>query len=641
MTPTPNIFAFIALIGMVPFALFLFTLMPAPRAVVTSAIGAWLFLPATGIRLPGIPDYGKATAAVAGILLGTLVFEPNRLMAFRLRWFDLPMLLWSLCPFASSISNELGIYDGLSATLVQTTTWFLPYFIGRLYFTDAESLRELVLGMIVGGLCLIPLCIFEIKMSPQLQQKLYGFGAWEGTRYGGYRPRVFFSSSLELGLWMNAVTLVAWWLWRTGQLKRLGGLGSPAVVTALLITSIACKTTTAILLFSAGAAALWISWRTKTKWALCGLLAIAPIYYVVRITDTWSGKQAVELARLLINNERAQSLGYRLDNEDLLIAKALQRPYFGQGGWGRNLVYEPDTDRQLSIIDGMWVIALGVTGCVGLVLMATAMLLPGVLFLKRFPVAQWDHPSLAAAVAVAVIVDLYMLDGLFNGMINVVYVIAAGGLLNITPASIWSRGRPIAWSSNSRERLAVQYRSLGRSLKDQGRFSEAKTAWLHALKLLTEQTTVRSAVLARRQQWCDCANDLAWFLVNVPDPAVQDANLAVSLALTAAQACPECSTYWNTLGAVHYRVGAFKAAVAALDQATVLTRGGTAFDHFFLAMAHMRLGDQEQARHSFAQAMCCMEQHQAGHAELRRLCDEAKSTLIAVPETLTPLIDAT
>jgi tetratricopeptide (TPR) repeat protein len=281
----------------------------------------------------------------------------------------------------------------------------------------------------------------------------------------------------------------------------------------------------------------------------------------------------------------------------------------------------------------MWVIALGPNGCVGLVLMATALLLPGVLFLKRFPVEQWDHPSLAPATVVAVIVDLYLLDGLFNGMLNVIYVIAAGGLVNIVPA----RGRPqvqkTAWPANSRERLVVRYRSLGRSLKNQGRFAEAKTAWLHALELLTEQTTVHPLDSAHRQQWCDCANDLAWFLVTVPDLAVRDPACAISLALKAAEAHPECSTYWNTLGAVHYRAGDFKAAVIALDRATALTKGGTAFDHFFLAMAHMRLDNQEQAQHSFAQAMLWMEQHQAGHAELRRLCDEARSVLIAVPET--------
>ena len=438
---TPNIFAFIALIGAIPLTLVLFALLPARRAVVTSAIGAWLFLPPIGIDLPGFPDYTKATAATAGILLGTLVFESNRLLTFRLRWFDLPMLLWGLCPFVSSVSNGLGTYDGLSAAFQQTTSWFLPYLVGRLYLTDVEDMRELALGMIVGGVCLIPLCLFEFKMSPRLMGMVYGFGGWEGARYGGYRPRVFFKSSLELGLWMHAVTLVAWWFWRTGQLKRLGAFGGGAIVAALLITSIACKTTGATLLIFTGMAALWICWRTKTKWVLWGLLFIAPIYYAVRISDAWSGRQAVELSRLLINEARAQSLEFRLDNEDLLIAKALHRPFFGWGGWGRNLIYD-ESHREVTIIDGMWIIALGLNGCVGLVLMATAMLLPAVLFLKRFPVEQWDDPGLAPAVVIAVIVDLYLLDGLFNGMLNVIYIIAAGGLVNIVPARTGRESRP-------------------------------------------------------------------------------------------------------------------------------------------------------------------------------------------------------
>jgi len=629
----PNLFAFIALIGVIPLTLALFALLPARRAVVISAIGAWLFLPAkVAFNLPGFPDYTKTTAATAGILLATLVFESNRLLTFRFRWFDLPMLLWGLCPFASSVSNELGIYMGLSTAFQQTTSWFLPYLVGRLYLTDAEDMRELALGMIVGGVCLIPLCLFELKMSPRLMEMVYGFGNFEGVRYGGYRPRLFFASSLEVGLWMNAVTLVAWWFWRTGQLKRLGGFGGGMIVAALLIISIACKTTGATLLIFAGLAALWISWRTKTKWLIWGLLFIAPIYYAVRISDAWSGHQAVELARSLLNDERAHSLEYRLDNEDVLVAKAMQRPFFGWSGWDRNSVYD-ESNRRLTVTDGMWIMALGGTGCVGLVLMATAMLLPAVLFLKRFPVEQWDDPRFAPAAVIAVIVDLYLLDGLFNAMHNEIYIVAAGGLINLVPGRTRPRDNTTAWSTNFQERLVVRYRSLGRSLKDQGRFAEARTAWLHALDLLTKQTAVRPAVSAHRQQWCDCANDLAWLLVTASDPAVRDPARALLLAAKAAAAHPECSTYWNTLGAAQYRAGDFKAAITALDRATVLSQGGTAFDHFFLAMAHTRLENQEQAQHWFAQAMLWMEQHRPGHSELLRLCDEARSILIAIPAT--------
>ena len=36
-----------------------------------------------------------------------------------------------------------------------------------------------------------------------------------------------------------------------------------------------------------------------------GLLCVAPIYYAVRISDLWSGRSAVELVRLVINEALA------------------------------------------------------------------------------------------------------------------------------------------------------------------------------------------------------------------------------------------------------------------------------------------------------------------------------------------------
>jgi tetratricopeptide (TPR) repeat protein len=629
----PNLFTLIVLFGAIPLTVVLFALMRARRAVVVSAIGAWLFLPPkVALSIPGLPDYTKFTAATVGILIATLIFESSRLLNFRFRWFDVPMILWSLCPILSSVYNELGLYDGLSAAFGQTTIWFLPYLVGRLYFVDVEDMRDLALGMVIGGLCLVPLCLFELRMSPVLLSMIYGFGTFGGMRYGGYRPHVFFASSLEAGLWMNAVTLVAWWLWRTGQFKRLGNFAGALIVATLLVIAIACKTTGATLLILAGMTALWISWRTKTKWAMWGLLCLAPTYYAIRISDVWSGTQAVELARALLNDERAQSLEFRLDNEDVLIAKAMQHPYFGWGGWDRNSVYN-DMGRRITVTDGMWIIVLGVYGCLGLVLMATAMLLPAVLFLKRFPVEQWDDPSIAPAAVIAVIIDLYLLDGLFNAMHNELYVLAAGGLINLVPnrSRLWAK--TTARSTNAQERLVVHYRSLGRSLKDQGRFTEAKTAWLHALDLLTKQTTIPPARSADRQHWSDCANDLAWLLVTAPDLAVRDPVAALSLAEKAAAAQPDCSTYWNTLGAVQYRIGDFNAAVTALNRAVTLSQGGSAFDHYFLAMAYTRLENQDHAQQCFAQATLWMEQHRPGHADLLRLCDEARAILVAGQET--------
>jgi tetratricopeptide (TPR) repeat protein len=625
--------AIAALVLWIPVILVLFILLPARRAVVAGAIAGWSLLPPIGIDLPGIPIYDKAAATTLGILLATLIFEPQRLVRFRPRWFDVPILLWCACPFVTSVLNELGAYDGLSAVFRQTIAWLLPYLVGRLYLTDADGMRDFAWGITIGGAILIPFCVFEIRMSPMFKQAVYGLGGFEGTRYGLFRPILFFVNSLELGLWMNTATLVAWWLWRTGQLKRVWRLPGGAVFAALLLTTIACRATGATALLLAGVGALWICWHGKKKWAVWVLLLVAPAYYCVRTTHLWSGSQAVDLARAVVGDTRADSFEFRLSNEELLIAKALQRPIFGWGGWGRNFVYD-EWDNQFSIIDGMWVLALGSFGIVGLITWTISLLLPAILFLRRFPVSQWDRPQVAAAAAIAIVVDLALLYGLFNGTPNVIYIIAAGGLANFASARI-SRPATTALSGTlDLEQQAAQYRTLGRKLREQGRFVEAKNAWQCAIDLLTRQAAVRPDRLAVRQEWCDCANDLAWLMANSADPASEDAATAISLASKAIAAYPECGTYWNTLGAAYYRTQDFRAAVATLERACVFHNGGTAFDHFLLAMAYAQVGNCEHSRQSFALAARWLEQNCPSNVELLRLGNEARSVVLALSESV-------
>ena len=158
-------------------------------------------------------------------------------------------------------------------------------------------------------------------------------------RYGGFRPRVFFNTGLELGLWMNAVTLVAWWFWRTGQFKRLWGIPSSVILAALLVVAIMCRCHRRDF-----AAHLRLSRALDFPADQNEMGVVVPSvrrasFYAVRTTNLWSGESAVELAQLLVGEGRADSLDYRFENDDLLIAKALQQPIFGWGGWGRNRVY--------------------------------------------------------------------------------------------------------------------------------------------------------------------------------------------------------------------------------------------------------------------------------------------------------------
>ena len=141
--------------------------------------------------IPGLPDWTKTSATSISLMLGLLIFDFNRILAFRPRWIDLPMALWCLLPLPSSMANGLGFYDGFSTSLNQVFTWALPYLFGRIYLGDAEGLRELAIGLFIGGLVYVPLCAYEIRMSPQLHSMVYGFHQHSFLmthRFGGWRP---------------------------------------------------------------------------------------------------------------------------------------------------------------------------------------------------------------------------------------------------------------------------------------------------------------------------------------------------------------------------------------------------------------------------------------------------------------------
>ncbi len=654
MTPL----AFVALLGWIPFVVALYALMPRRKAATIAVIGAWLALPPYRLDISGLPDYSKGTAATVGMMLGMFLFDPGRLLRFRPRWFDLPMLLWCLCGIASSLHNGLGIYDGLSDALSQTLGWGLPYLLGRLYFGDPEGLHYFTVGMVVGGLAYVPPCLFEIKMSPILLSLVYGGRGAYDLRLGGWRPHVFFHTGLESGLWMTAAALTAWWLWHCGALKRIGQVPfGPVLLPILLVTTVFCRSTGAFALLALAVTVLWLSARFRTRLMMAGLLLVSPMYAVARTTNLWSGREAVELVRATLGEDRAHSLDYRFEEETLLAVKALQQPVFGWGGWDRSSVYwnqeaEDSDDKSKRVpTDGMWIIYLGTKGIVCLTLFYLSLILPAALFVWRFPARLWDDPRLAAGSLATALLGVYMIDCQFNGFVNIIYVTLAGGLIGLEPRHLPTmaarRGTEVAGRRaagiippaavpgvsttgtrpvSGRVTLADRCRTLGRSFKQDGRLDQAEAAWRQALDLLTESLEADPTALEVRRRWCDCANDLAWLRANHPDPARRDPAYAVALTLRAVEECPDAAAYWNTLGVAHYRAGDAGSAVAALDRATALG-GGTAFDDVFLAMAHARLGDTDRARQELARAMVRAERDYPGNAELAGFCDEAHAIL--------------
>jgi hypothetical protein len=425
----PNILAILAIWGWPAFAVALFAFMPARRALVLGYLLAWLFLPQIALPLPFV-KWDKHTATSVGAILGVLVFDSNKLFSFKPNLVDLPMAVWCFVPYSAAVSNGLSPYDGSAASATQFMVWGVPYLLGRVYLADLVGLRGLAVWVFVGGLMYVPFCLFECAISPQLHFMTYGFYQHDFTqviRMGGYRPMVFMQHGLAVGMMMTAASLCGVWLWWTKSLRQVWNMPTWLPLSVLLITTLAVKSAGAIALLLLGLGVMFMT-RVLRNYGVVMLLCTAPfVYMAARSVGGWDGQHVLTVIEQTMERDRALSLQCRFDNENLLLKKAMEKPAFGWGPNGRNLVTAPD-GTILSIPDGLWVIAVGSNGIVGLIALFTAMLFPVLLVKRRFPGAAWGEPMLAGVAVFTVLLTLHAVDNLMNAMLNPLFVLALGGL---------------------------------------------------------------------------------------------------------------------------------------------------------------------------------------------------------------------
>lgn len=461
----------IALFGWIPLILVFFAILPPARAVVVSYVLGWLFLPQGFFVFSGIPDYDKMTATTGGVFLGALIFDTPRFFHFRPRWFDLPTAAMCLLPLASDLQNGLTLYASLSDVQRQIVMFAMPYMIGRLYLDRLENFREMALGLVIGALSYVPFCVWEIRFSPQIANKIYGpmKSSWDGTRYGGYRPEVFMSGGLELGMFMCVAFMVAFHLWRRKLVTTLFNWPFGYITAVLGVISIANKATGATFLTTTGLLSLGLAHRFKSKLPVYALIILPWVYVTVRGSGAYSGAAIVDFARNVVGEERAYSLGFRLIMEDRLAEKARQQLWLGWGGEGRYLIMN-DYGKLATLVDGFWMICFGQGGIVGLVVMLTMFSLPGILFLRRFAVDDWLRPDIAPAVVLMMIVVLYQIDNLMNAMIAPVYFVIAGGVISLLRPPPIQHQSPVA-----------DLRDQGDQLVQLARYPEAAAAYRAAI----------------------------------------------------------------------------------------------------------------------------------------------------------------
>lgn len=433
MTPLVPLFMF----GFLPLVLYLFSRYPPQRAVIISFVTGFLFLPQVVkyAIVPGIPPYEKMSAISYSVLLATIIFAPERFSSFKPGWLDLPMGIWCLCPIAAQLSNGLS---PISPTTGQIITWGVPYFMGRIYLNDLVGLRQLAVGIFAGGVIYAPLCLLETRIAPTLHLRVYGFHARndfsQTIRFGGYRPTVFLEHGLWVGVWMMATALLGIVLWKSGVIKKLWGMPMTVLVPIILITFVMVKSTGAYLYLLIGIGCFLIAlWLRTTLPVLLLVFALSTYLYMGATGSLYTIPQVSSFLYAAENsdNERSQSLAFRIANEKILSEKARIQMTFGWGDSGGSRIYDEE-GRDISITDSLWIIAFGQQGMVGLMSFTAALFVPSLGFcFSRFRPNSWSNPKIAPAAALAMLLILYMLDSALNAMTCPVFILASGGLAGL------------------------------------------------------------------------------------------------------------------------------------------------------------------------------------------------------------------
>jgi tetratricopeptide (TPR) repeat protein len=165
-------------------------------------------------------------------------------------------------------------------------------------------------------------------------------------------------------------------------------------------------------------------------------------------------------------------------------------------------------------------------------------------------------------------------------------------------------------------------RQLGRcvDLARNDGLPEAKRSELVRAYTLAARKHAREAVKGSGND-ARALNTLAWFLAH--SEFCRAPALVVELAQQAVELAPREGEPWGTLGAAHYRAGAWKESLKALEEAAKRRKVAEGQDMLYLALAHWRLDDKKEARQWYDKALKWLEKNKAKAPALRPLQREA------------------
>jgi hypothetical protein len=437
----------VAFAAWVPISLLAFRRYPIRVALLINFVGGWAILPAANYINQGVDfpywilgtslesDYFITKATVLGFagILGVYIFDRASLKRFRLTVWDLPMGMWLIAPLLSAIANPDNYREGWIGEAYQLLAWGSPYLIGRLYFTDTQSLRLAAKSFVIGGLAYIPICLLEFFTGPRIYQFLYGYVPYQWTgahRFIGYRPVGLMENGNQLGIWMATATLIAIWLWRRRTATSVIGIPILPAAIALFAITLMCQSTGAIILLLGLIPFVFLDprylSRTVSVLLVLGILAFAAfrISNIISLRELVKENHAAHAVASYLKRIGKGSFGWRLAQDERHIQVALDEPILGYGTWNW---WNAGHERPWSL----WLLTFGMYGTVGLLSLEALLLIPA-LRAVWFPLARSDigYTNMRHTLSAAVLISA--IDSLLNSAVILPLLLVIGGM------TIWS-----------------------------------------------------------------------------------------------------------------------------------------------------------------------------------------------------------
>ncbi|MCF2906671.1 hypothetical protein L0666_16880 [Octadecabacter sp. CECT 8868] len=377
----------IALFGWPVVATIFFYRYSLAAAICITVVAGYLFLPiAPNFDLPLLPTLDKesipAFSALVLALAGVGATAHGRMSGSKIpsNSFKLPLIprgklilallaTIMLCGVITAYLNDdplrygprvvrgLTLYDGFASSM-KAGVMILPLLLGYAFLSGPQEHRTILIVLAIFGAIYSLLALYEIRMSPQLNRTVYGFfpHSWaQHKRGGGWRPIVFLQHGLYLGIYLAMATFAAVSVLKAATAELRTKVMWLAIVTGgtLLLSSNLGAT---LILFILMPVLLFMSERLQLLIA-AAIAALVLLYPMARGAGIVPTEAVVSFAEK-IDESRADSLEFRLLNEDVLLEKATQRPWFGWGGWTRGRIFD-EKGNITSITDGHWITIFG------------------------------------------------------------------------------------------------------------------------------------------------------------------------------------------------------------------------------------------------------------------------------------------